>query len=206
MDILVSCFVEEFRKALSHLDGMSLDTRIQALNEAKRLLRDKSPFSEHPVENVQWVKTEEVEANDYNPNKVASPEMRLLELSIREDGYTMPAVGCHQPGGGYEVVDGFHRYKVAKKMKRELHGYMPMSLIDKDYEDRMASTIRHNRARGVHGVTPMSEIVGHLVLSGKDDNEVATALGMDADEVLRLKQCKGLPELFKDHEFGEAWE
>ena len=163
-----------------------------------------------PVYNVQAVPIEKIRANAYNPNRVAGPEMKLLYRSIKEDGYTMPIVCYFLPDEDvYEIVDGFHRYTVMKKHKdiydRE-NGCMPVVVIEKDISNRMASTIRHNRARGTHDVELMSRIVGELVESGMSDAWIAKHLGMDVDEILRLKQITGLAALFADKEFSKAWE
>lgn len=167
-------------------------------------------MSRSPVYNVKAVPIEKIRANEYNPNRVASPEMKLLYRSIKEDGYTMPIVCYYLPDeGAYEIVDGFHRCAVMKKHKdiydRE-NGCMPVVVIEKDISNRMASTIRHNRARGTHDVELMSRIVGELVDSGMSDAWIAKHLGMDVDEILRLKQITGLAALFADKEFSRAWE
>lgn len=159
----------------------------------------------HPVSNVVWVPTELVDANDYNPNSVAPPEMKLLELSIESDGFTQPIV-VWQNGDRYEVVDGFHRHLVGKKMGLPA---LPVVVINRDRigrNDRIAATIRHNRARGRHKVDSMSDIVLELSRRNWSDAKIGKELGMDPDEVLRLKQITGLAELFKDEEFSEAWE
>lgn len=159
-----------------------------------------------PVYNVIAVPIDKVVANNYNPNIVAPPEMKLLERSIWEDGYTMPCV-CYYLADEdkYEIVDGFHRYLVMKTSKRiydRENGMLPVSVIDKDISERMASTIRHNRARGTHSVELMSNIVSELTKSGMSDAWIIKNIGMDKDELLRLKQVSGLAELFADKEFG----
>ena len=159
----------------------------------------------HPVSKVKWVPAELVFGNDYNPNKVAPPEMKLLELSIAEDGFTQPIV-VWQVEDGYEVIDGFHRHLVGRKMGLT---HLPVVVINEnrtDKGDRIASTIRHNRARGKHQIQAMSDIVVELSRRNWSDTRIAKELGMDADEVLRLKQITGLAELFMDEEFSEAWE
>jgi ParB-like chromosome segregation protein Spo0J len=163
-----------------------------------------------PVYNVIAVPVEKIQANAYNPNSVASPEMKLLYESILNDGYTMPIVCYYLPElDKYEIVDGFHRYTIINKYKdiyeRE-GGKLPVVVIDKDISNRMASTIRHNRARGSHSVDLMSNIVAELLEMGKSDKWIAKHLGMDADELLRLKQITGLASLFKDKEFSKSWE
>ncbi len=163
-----------------------------------------------PVYNIIAVPIEKIRANEYNPNRVAPPELELLYRSIKEDGYTMPIV-CyyHKEDDMYEIVDGFHRYTVMLKY-RDIYeredGKLPVSVIDKPISERMASTIRHNRARGSHDVDLMSNIVAELVEMGKSDAWIAKHLGMDIDEILRLKQITGLAALFKDKEFSRAWE
>jgi len=160
----------------------------------------------HPVSNVQWVDAKLVQANDYNPNAVAPPEMRLLRLSIESDGYTQPIVTWLRDDGVYEVVDGFHRHLVGKELGLDK---LPVVVVNEgrtEKGDRIASTIRHNRARGKHKVDAMSEIVQELVKRNWADAKIAKELGMDQDEVLRLKQITGLAELFADREFSEAWE
>ena len=162
-----------------------------------------------PVYNIKRVPVEKIQANSYNPNHVAPPEMKLLYKSILEDGYTMPIV-CYylENVDKYEIVDGFHRYTVLKKHKdiyeRE-SGCLPVSVINKPISDRMASTIRHNRARGSHDVELMTNIVTELVDSGCSDRWIMKNIGMDADELLRLKQLSGLATIFKDKEFSKAW-
>lgn len=159
----------------------------------------------HPVSNVQWVLSELVIANDYNPNSVAPPEMKLLQISIENDGFTQPIV-VWQKEGMYEVIDGFHRHLVGKKLG---FTHLPVVVINNDRSDkgdRIASTIRHNRARGKHKVDAMSEIVVDLSRRNWSDEKIAKELGMEPDEVLRLKQITGLAELFSNNEFSEAWE
>ena len=161
-----------------------------------------------PVYNVLPIPLEKIQANSYNPNSVAPPEMKLLYQSIKEDGYTMPVVCYYLPDiDKYEIVDGFHRYTIMKKHKdifeRE-HGCLPVVVIDKDENNRMASTIRHNRARGSHTIELMTNIVSELVKSGMGDDWILKQIGMDADELLRLKQLSGLAELFKNNEFSNS--
>jgi len=163
-----------------------------------------------PVYNVIGVPIEKIKANDYNPNKVAPPEMELLETSIWEDGYTQPVVTFYdEKEDVYIVVDGFHRYTVLKNSKRIYEregGILPIVVINKEMGDRMASTIRHNRARGSHNIDLMSNIVSELVEMGKGDAWICKHIGMSKDELLRLKQITGLASLFKEHDFSMAWE
>lgn len=163
-----------------------------------------------PVYNIKAVPIEKIRANEYNPNNVAPPEMKLLYDSIKEDGYTMPIV-CyyHEEDDMYEIVDGFHRYTVMLRHKdiyQREKGLLPVSVIDKPIGERMASTIRHNRARGSHDLDLMSNIVRELVDMGKSNAWIMKHLGMDADEVIRLKQITGLADLFKNDDFSAAWE
>ena len=159
-----------------------------------------------PAYGVRAVPIEKIVANSYNPNIMAPPEMRLLELSIWEDGYTMPCV-CYylEEDDLYEIVDGYHRYLVMKQSQRiydREKGMLPVTVIEKDISNRMASTIRHNRARGMHNLELMTEIVTELVKSGMSDKWIMRNIGMDKHELLRFKQISGLAELFRDKEFG----
>lgn len=162
-----------------------------------------------PVYNVRRVPVEKIHANTYNPNHVAPPEMKLLYQSIKEDGYTMPIVCYYNPDTDtYEIVDGYHRYTTIlthKDIYEREGGCLPVSVIDKPLEDRMASTIRHNRARGEHSIDLMTNIVAELVDSGMSDAWIMKNIGMDAEELLRLKQLSGLQELFKDTDFSRSW-
>lgn len=162
-----------------------------------------------PVYGVQAVPVERIRANAYNPNSVAPPEMRLLYESIKADGYTQPVVCYIAEDGMYEIVDGFHRYRVMTEhsdIRDREGGCLPVVVIDKPLSERMASTIRHNRARGTHNIDLMCGLVAALVKDGKSDSWIAKALGMDADEILRLKQLTGIAELFRDVDFSPAWE
>ena len=161
-----------------------------------------------PVYNIISVPVEKIVANNYNPNIVAPPEMKLLELSIWEDGYTMPCV-CYYLADcdKYELVDGYHRYMVmmtAKRIYERENGLLPVSVINKDISERMASTIRHNRARGVHSVELMSNIVSELTKAGMSDAWIIRNIGMSKDELIRLKQITGLAELFASNEFSQS--
>lgn len=196
---------------MPELSDLAEDERIEVINEIKLMLHEVSPMKNEPVDCVLWVPAETVVANDYNPNQVAPPEMRLLELSISEDGYTQPIV-TWQVDGRREVVDGFHRNRVGKECKsvrQRVRGYLPVTTINNDRTDkgdRIAATIRHNRARGKHHVEGMSDIVLELKRRNWTDAKICKQLGMDPDEVLRLTQIQGLAEMFADQEFSEAWE
>jgi len=194
----------------AELDVMGLEERVEALNGLRKLLHAHSPFREEPVDCLQWVPEKGVRANSYNPNVVSPVEMELLAHSIKSDGYTQPIVGFYT-GGEYEVVDGFHRNRVGKEdgeIRERIHGYLPLVVINEErrgIRDRMAATIRHNRARGRHQVSGMAEIVVELSRRKWKDERIAKELGMDPDEVLRLKQITGLAEAFRDREFSKAW-
>ena len=195
----------------SYLSDLPEEDLINKINEIKILLHSISPFKDEPVDCVLWVKNDSVHANDYNPNKVAPPEMELLEISIMNDGYTQPIV-TWQGDNGSEVIDGFHRSRVGKESKtveQRVHGYLPIVSIRKEQtgkNDRIASTIRHNRARGKHQVDAMSEIVIELKNRNWTNNRIARELGMDEEEVLRLCQISGIEHLFSDRDFSRAWE
>lgn len=203
--------IDSIRAAVGQMRSADPSVLVPWLNEARQLLHEISPFKMEPVDCVLWVKHEDVRANDYNPNTVAPPEMRLLEHSIQEDGYTQPIVSW-KVDDGYVVIDGFHRHRVGKEsesVRERIHGYLPLAVIRSDREDRndrIASTIRHNRARGKHGVQSMSDIVIELKKRNWSDVRISKELGMDEDEVLRLCQISGLSEVFADDEFSEAWE
>ena len=162
-----------------------------------------------PVYNVRAVPLEKIRANSYNPNAVAPPEMKLLEKSIWEDGFTMPIVCYYLPDEDiYEIVDGFHRYKVMqtnRKIRERENGLIPVVVIEKDISNRMASTIRHNRARGTHDIDLMCNIVAELNQCGMSDEWIIRNIGMDADELLRLKQITGIAALFRDVSFSKSW-
>lgn len=196
---------------IKSLAFLPVHERVEKINAIKLALHEISPFSTEPVDCVLWVKNDSVHANDYNPNSVAPPEMELLRLSIDADGYTQPIVTMKHDGMS-EVIDGFHRHRVGKEcadIQSRVHGYLPVVQIrasQTDKTDRMASTIRHNRARGKHKVEAMSDIVIELKRRNWSDEKIAKNLGMDADEVLRLCQITGLAEAFKDESFSEAWE
>jgi len=193
-----------------YLADMPVAERVEEINRLRELIHEHSPFKSEPVDFVRWVKNDVVHANDYNPNSVAPPEMKLLEHSIMSDGYTQPIVTWENEG--IEVIDGFHRHRVGKESPAitcRVHGYLPIVALKSEQQgrnDRMAATIRHNRARGAHKVESMSEIVVELKRRFWSDERISTELGMDADEVLRLQQVTGLAGLFGDEDFSEAWE
>ena len=205
MEKIIKDLIEEISK-------LELDSKVEAINNLKLKLHEISPFNSEPVDCVIWVKNETVKANDYNPNNVAPPEMELLRLSISNDGYTQPIVSMDNNDGTREVIDGFHRNRVGKEcsdIQNRVKGYLPVVTIresQKGQNDRVASTIRHNRARGKHKVDSMSEIVVDLKKRNWSDKKIAIELGMDMDEVLRLAQISGLVELFDNKEFSMAWE
>lgn len=194
------------------LEGAPLDEAVEMINELRSHIAEYSPFKNEPVDSVTWVKDDSVHANDYNPNVVAPPEMELLRLSISADGYTQPIVTMDEGDGTRQVIDGFHRNRVGKEcpdVQRRVQGYLPVVTIRNDRtnrSDRIASTIRHNRARGKHRIDAMSEIVVELKKRNWSDNRIAKELGMDADEVLRLCQLTGLKELFNDDDFSRSWD
>lgn len=204
--------VQELTKELVELlKNMDLENKVESLNYIRKELHNESPFKTEPTDLVLWVKKESVHANNYNPNSVAPTEMDLLKLSIEADGYTQPIVTMPKDETR-EVIDGFHRHLVGKNyepIQNRIHGYLPVVTINTEresLENRMASTVRHNRARGKHKVESMSEIVVHLKKRKWSDQKIAKHLGMDEDEVLRLRQITGLSEAFLDREFSEAWE
>lgn len=193
------------------IKGLELQKQVAVLNAVRLVLHEVSPFKTEPVDCVQWIASDTVQANDYNPNSVAPPEMKLLEHSITEDGYTQPIVAWNVDGK-FEVIDGFHRNRVgkeSKKVRQRVHGYLPLTVVNDDRTDkgdRIAATIRHNRARGKHKVEAMADIVIELKRRNWSDEKIARELGMDADEVLRLTQITGLAEMFSNQDFSMAWD
>jgi hypothetical protein len=203
--------IELTKELVSILENeIIFDELINSINYIRNEIHQKSPFKNEPVDFVKWIKNSDVFSNDYNPNKVAPPEMQLLEVSILNDGYTQPIVTFPHEDKS-EVVDGFHRSRVGKEsklVKERVKGYLPTVIIRPEVSDRnarIASTIRHNRARGKHQVSAMSEIVMELKNRNWNNNRIAKELGMDEDEILRLCQISGLENMFKDADFSKAW-
>lgn len=198
----------DVHERFSQLEGKEL---IDEINTLREIIHRYSPFKNEPVDFVKWVQCDAVVANEYNPNTVAPPEMKLLEHSIQQDGYTQPIVTWPHDGV-IEVIDGFHRHRVGKEsevIRERVKGYLPTVIIQSkrtEKNDRIAATIRHNRARGKHGVTSMSDIVVELKRRNWTDERICRELGMDQDEVLRLCQITGLAELFVDQEFSRSWD
>ena len=202
---------KQIQELIEQIKILPEEEKIKVLNQIKLKLHKISPFKEEPVDCVLWVKNDKVFANDYNPNNVAPPEMELLRTSIMSDGFTQPIVSFPE-NSHYTVIDGFHRNRVGKELKEvkeKVKGYLPITIIrptQEDRGDRIASTIRHNRARGKHRIDSMSEIVLELKRRNWSDKKIAKNLGMDADEILRLAQITGIKEMFSDKEFTLAWE
>jgi ParB-like chromosome segregation protein Spo0J len=203
--------VEMVRVVLANSMPDTLDEQVELINALRVVIHEASPFMGEPVDLVQWVPAENVRGNEWNPNVVAPPEMELLRLSITADGYTQPIVSM-ATDDGIEVVDGFHRHRVGKEspdVRERVKGYLPVVEIRTDRidkSDRIASTIRHNRARGKHTVTAMSEIVIELKRRNWSNDKIGRELGMEADEVLRLCQLTGIAELFADDDFSASWD
>lgn len=186
--------------------------RIEMLNLVREKLHAVSPFQGEPVDCVLWVKAEQVKPNNYNPNSVAPPEMRLLEKSIKRSGVTMPIHVCPESDSSLVTIDGEHRTRVcrdSKSVKERLRGYAPVTIARPDQRTeaaRIIATNNHNDARGAHGVTPVTENVALLVRAGLTDAEIGAELGKSADEILRFKNRIGLPTIYKDHEYSKSWE
>ncbi|MFJ4679185.1 IbrB-like domain-containing protein [Kitasatospora sp. NPDC088783] len=212
-DQTAESILQQAADLFARLQELPDEQRIDTINALKLLLRPHSPMRDQPVDCVLWVPAEQVRGNDYNPNSVAPPEMELLKLSIESDGFTQPIVTWRQDPDQerYEVVDGFHRHLIGRSegLAAALHGRLPVTVIRpdrSDRSDRQASTIRHNRARGEHSVEPMSEMVKDLHLRGKSDEWIGRELGMDPDEVLRLRQVSSLAAFYSAEEFSAGWE
>lgn len=188
----------------------SRNCSIEFIEAIRDLLFELSPQSSQPIDRVRWVPIEQVQANDYNPNAVATIEMKLLYTSILHDGYTQPVVTIWDEAiGKYVIVDGFHRYTTMRQNK-DIHdrnnGLLPIVVIEKDINDRMASTVRHNRARGKHSVSGMSSMVFNMLENGWNDVDICNELGMEPEELLRLKHITGFSKLFADKDYNKAWE
>lgn len=202
--------VKRIKEFCAEIDRAELSEKVELINQVRQAIHEISPFKNEPVDFVKWVSSDLVTANEYNPNKVAPPEMELLEISITNDGYTQPIVTWPNEKG-VEVVDGFHRHRVGKESKtvaERIKGYLPTVIIKSEQSgknDRIASTIRHNRARGKHTIDAMSDIVIELKNRNWTNDRIARELGMDADEILRLCQITGLESLFKDEDFSKSW-
>jgi ParB-like chromosome segregation protein Spo0J len=193
---------------LDKFQNSDIHEKIKLYNQISQELYDFLEI-QHPVLNIQLVPVDDVEANDYNPNKVAPPEMKLLNLSMKKDGITMPVVAANKDENKYIVVDGFHRRTHAandKVIRDSLYGYLPISKLNKKFEDRITSTVRHNMARGTHQVELSANLIVLLRKHNWTNARIGIELGMDADEVLRLKQITGLAEAFKNREFSNSWE
>lgn len=211
-DLIAQSVANRIIESFNDLSALDDESRMDAINAIRLALREYSPLKREPVDCVLWVRADQLHANDYNPNSVAPPEMRLLQLSIMSDGYTQPIVAWPDDEGSFEVVDGFHRNRIGREVgavKKRVMGRLPIAVINAERsgkEDRIAATIRHNRARGRHQVDAMADIVLDLARRNWNDAKIARELGMEPDEVLRLKQITGLAELFAEREFSEAWE
>jgi hypothetical protein len=201
--------ISQLREKIADIENVN--EKIETLNYVRMELHSISPLKHHPVDCVLWKKSKDVEANEYNPNKIPPPELELLYKSIAEDGYTMSIV-TYNSDKGIKIVDGFHRRlmeQIHPDISKSTLGYVPLTFIRSSQEDtgnRMASTIRHNRARGVHNIELMSTIVAELVEMGKGDPWICKHIGMSADELLRLKQITGLASLFTNKEFSKSWD
>lgn len=194
-----------------YLQSLAPDDKIDAINQFRQALHAESPFKDQPIDCVLWVKEEQITPNDYNPNNMAPQEKRLLTKSLEADGFTQPIVVVEKKDRHYEIVDGFHRHQLSQSkttLKKRFHGYLPITQLEKcddSLPSRMAATVRHNRARGRHQISAMSDIVRELSQLGWSDEKMGQELGMDADEILRLKQINGLCEMFGNRQFSQAW-
>lgn len=186
------------------------EDKIQFINDLRQYIHKELSVIKQPVDLVKWVDIDKVQPNDYNPNSVAKVEMSLLYKSIKHDGYTQPIVTVYDTElDKYIIVDGFHRYFVAKQQKdiQELnHHKIPVVVIDKDINERMSATVRHNRARGAHSVAGMGNLVFKMLDNGMSDKQICDELGMEPEEVLKLKHITGFSKLFKDVEYNKAWQ
>ena len=186
------------------------EQKIVFFEEVKELIHNNSPLKEQPVNRIKWVDINKVSPNDYNPNSVAKKEMGLLYTSILHDGYTQPVVTIYdEVKDKYIIIDGFHRYFTCKTNKDILDrnkGRLPIVVLNKDINDRMASTVRHNRARGMHSVTGMSSMVFNMLENGWEDVDICNELGMSVEELIKLKHITGFSKLFEDKEYSKSWQ
>ena len=189
----------------------SAESKIDFINELNTYIYEElHPRKDQPISNVMWVPVEKVQANDYNPNSVASNEMRLLYVSISHDGYTQPVVTVYDPDlDKYVIVDGFHRYTTMRRNKdlyEKNEGRLPIVVLSKSINERMAATIRHNRARGKHSVAGMGQIVFNMLKNGATDEAICNEVGLEPEELARLKYVTGFAKLFENAQYGKAWE
>jgi hypothetical protein len=203
--------LEKMKSIVSEASKLPFEEKVYFLNEARSLLHEISPFKAEPVDFVKWVPAETVKPNDYNPNFVAPNEMKLLEISIKDSGFTQPIVVSYDADEQKNiVVDGFHRNEVGRNtpaLKKRLNGYLPITeLKGKTRSERQAATIEHNRARGKHEVDGMGEIVRDMVQQGVSEDEITRVLGMSAEEFLRLKQISGIAAMMANTHYARAWE
>lgn len=201
--------VKDILSALANLYAR-VENKVAFLQEVRQFLHELSPINSQPIDYVRWVPVEKVHANDYNPNSVAKNEMKLLHTSIEHDGYTQPVVTIYdEENDRYVIVDGFHRYTIMRlyaDIRERTGGLLPIVVIRKDINDRMASTVRHNRARGKHSVTGMANMVFSMLDNGWNDADICAELGLEADELIRLKHVTGFSKLFENIEYRKAWE
>lgn len=199
-------------KLKKHIEDSNFtdEQKIVFFEEVKELIHNNSPLKEQPVNRIKWVDINKVSPNDYNPNSVAKKEMGLLYTSILHDGYTQPVVTIYdEVKDKYIIIDGFHRYFTCKSNKDILDrnkGRLPIVVLNKDINDRMASTVRHNRARGMHSVTGMSSMVFNMLENGWEDVDICNELGMSVEELVKLKHITGFSKLFKDKEYSKSWQ
>jgi ParB-like chromosome segregation protein Spo0J len=200
--------LEDIRAMIAHeLEGKTTEQAVEIINDLRAFIHEFSPMKGEPCDLILWVKVEKVSPNDYNPNSTAGKEMNLLYISIKEDGVTMPIVTI-QDGEGYTIVDGFHRYFTCKTMedlKERMSGYLPITVINKSLEERIAATVRHNRARGSHSVQGMSNLVFKMLQESVSDDQICNKLGLDATELVKLKHITGYSKLYENTEYGKAW-
>lgn len=186
------------------------DDKDAFLSEVRKVLHELSPYKAQPIDNVKWVPLERVHANDYNPNSVAKNEMKLLHTSISHDKYTQPVVTVYdKENDRYVIVDGFHRYstmRLNEDIREMTGGMLPIVVLDKDINERMAATVRHNRARGKHSITGMASMVFSMLENGMTDEAICAELGLEVDEIIRLKHVTGFSKLFENTEYRKAWE
>jgi len=189
------------------LEGKGVGQAVEIINDLRAFIHEYSPMKNEPCDFIRWVKIEKVSPNDYNPNATAGKEMNLLYISIKEDGVTMPVVTI-QDEERFTIIDGFHRYftcKTQEDLRDRMRGYLPITVLNKTLEERIAATVRHNRARGSHSVQGMSNLVFKMLEEGVSDKEICRKLGLDATELVKLKHITGYSKLYENVEYGKSW-
>lgn len=204
--------LEAVRDAIQSLVDTADDPNV-ALNNVQSIVSELRPIDEFPIDDVKFVPLEKVSANSYNPNQVSDNEMELLYKSIKADGYTQPVVCVEDETYDgdetrLEIIDGFHRYITMKRhsdIRERSNGLLPITVLDKTMNEQRAATVRHNRASGKHTTSGKSQVVFEMLQDGWDDERICEELGMEPEELARLKHTSGFAKLFDDTDYSQPW-